>query len=123
MREVPLRTAVAGVIIPLYVDPNADWTNLASVAAQYPNVDFLVIVNPDNGTGVDSSASSYIAAIRAFPSNVYVLGYIYTGVQTTGLRPINGVAYTDTNRRPHLWPRGEHRSIRLSQDTPSTGYS
>ncbi|KAI9929631.1 hypothetical protein ASPWEDRAFT_110012 [Aspergillus wentii DTO 134E9] len=85
-------TAKANVIIPFYLYPSEGaWTPLEKLIAANKDVEFTIIINPDNGPG--SSSLPDDAFITEVPkltahSNALVLGYVPTG---TGSRDISEV--------------------------------
>src|SRR5580704_12978209 len=73
--------AATQIIVPLYAYPtDQEWSIVQSSLAEYPNIDFLLIINPSNGpetSNPNSDWTSGIAKLRAH-SNVHILGYIDT---------------------------------------------
>jgi hypothetical protein len=66
----------AGVVIPLYNEPDSTWTTIVNVHAEYPNVPIIAVVNPDNGPG-SSKDSTFLAGIQQLQAGgVKVLGYV-----------------------------------------------
>lgn len=68
----------------MYIDPGTSgvaWTPVYSAAAQYTNVAFTVIINPDNGpdTGSTTPDPSYMVGLQKLSSypNIQVLGYVH----------------------------------------------
>jgi Spherulation-specific family 4 len=69
------------VLLPLYSDPSSsEWSSVESTLANYPNVDFILIINPDNGPGssLSSDWANAVSALKSY-SNALVVGYVDTG--------------------------------------------
>jgi Spherulation-specific family 4 len=67
-----------GIVVPMYMDPNANWTLLEEAKQAYPSVPVLAIINPSNGSGT-SFNSSYATGIKQMQaSGIVVLGYVDT---------------------------------------------
>ncbi|KAI9933182.1 hypothetical protein MW887_007653 [Aspergillus wentii] len=68
-------------IIPYYVDPSdGGWTPLEKLVSSHGNVNFTVIINPENGPGSIPPSEGWLAAVprlNAF-SNILVIGYVRT---------------------------------------------
>ena len=69
------------ILIPLYIYPSADsWGPLFSAVMSHPSLDFVTIVNPDNGPGCTSLPDqNYMKSLRKLSSfsNVTIVGYVY----------------------------------------------
>lgn len=73
----------AQVVLPLYSAPgSSEWSGLESALGTYPDLEFIVIINPSNGPGssLASDGSDWQSALATLNSynNVMVLGYVYT---------------------------------------------
>ncbi|KAK4555093.1 hypothetical protein LTR86_007859 [Recurvomyces mirabilis] len=69
------------VLLPLYIWPTANsWQPLFDAAKAYPDVQFQVIVNPNDGPGTGCPSSDYATAMATLNShsNIQALGYIHT---------------------------------------------
>src|ERR1700694_2662492 len=69
------------IILPLYSwagDP--EWTTVSSSVAEYPGIQFLIIINPSSGPGSSNPDSEWTTAVEHLKnnSNVEVIGYIHT---------------------------------------------
>ena len=73
-----LQVSSGGIIIPLYTAPGPDWDSVAQAKQQFPNLPFIVIVNPDNGPGTSQrfDFASGIGSLKGV--GVSVFGYVYT---------------------------------------------
>ncbi|KAL2812288.1 Spherulation-specific family 4 [Aspergillus granulosus] len=74
----------SGVMFPLYIYPesNSTWGPLYEAILAHPELEFLVIVNPQSGPGDSSSPDeAYQQAIRQLDTypNVQKVGYVRTG--------------------------------------------
>ncbi|KKK15244.1 hypothetical protein ARAM_005025 [Aspergillus rambellii] len=81
------------VLFPLYIYPksNATWGPLYEAALAHPELDFVVVVNPQSGPGSSSSPSSeYAAAVRQLStySNVQKVGYVRTSYATRNITEV-----------------------------------
>ncbi|KAH2780157.1 hypothetical protein KXW01_005652 [Aspergillus fumigatus] len=71
----------SGVLVPLYIYPlsTTTWAPLYDAITAHPDLDFLVVVNPNSGPGdLPSPNKDYareVPKLNAFP-NVYTVGYI-----------------------------------------------
>ncbi|KAK0615098.1 Spherulation-specific family 4, partial [Bombardia bombarda] len=69
------------VLVPLYIYPTAEsWEPLFSSARLHTGLDFVVVVNPNNGPGCHPTPDdNYMTALQRLSQlpNVKVLGYIY----------------------------------------------
>jgi hypothetical protein len=80
----PPHANTRGVYVPLYSLFSASGTDntgvVVNVAAQYPNMRFIVAINPNNGPGtsVRSDVANAIGRLVAAP-NIRVIGYLPTG--------------------------------------------
>ena len=80
-----LAQAATQVILPLYAYPtDSEWTIVESSLAEYPAIDFLIIINPSNGPETSSPNSDWQTGITKLKSygNCQIIGYIPT--QDTG---------------------------------------
>jgi hypothetical protein len=69
------------VILPLYSwAGNPEWAVVASSLAEYPSIDFLIIINPSSGPGSSSPDSVWTNAITKLKSysNAQIIGYVRT---------------------------------------------
>lgn len=75
------------IILPLYLYPGdsaSAWNGVTSIIASHPEVQWLVIVNPNSGPGTtassptDPSIISGIAKLNSY-ANVQTIGYVLTG--------------------------------------------
>ena len=75
----------SGIIIPPYFDPNSSWDYLIQLFSEFSKVPMIVIVNPENGLGLNysQSYSNYTSTMEK--SGITVLGYIYTSYGTRSL--------------------------------------
>ena len=77
------------IIVPLYIYPlKAAWEPLVNAARAHPKVQFLAVINPNNGPGQSTLPdSSYLAALRELNEipNIQPLGYVFC---TYGKRPL-----------------------------------
>lgn len=82
---VSLAQAATQVILPLYAYPTeSEWTIVESSLAEYPAMDFLIIINPSNGPETSSPNSDWQTGITKLKSysNCQIIGYVAT--QDTG---------------------------------------
>ena len=86
LRSIGLFTVLAtraitalDVILPMYSYPtNSEWSGVEAALANYPGVQFILIINPDNGPGqLTSEWSSAVSTLKTY-SNALVVGYIDT---------------------------------------------
>ena len=71
-------TGSTGVMVPLYVYPGSDWTQVIQIKNAHPSVPIVAIINPNSGPG-SSSDSNYLSGIQQLQAaGVKVLGYVYT---------------------------------------------
>ncbi|KAL8670483.1 MAG: hypothetical protein Q9168_004982 [Polycauliona sp. 1 TL-2023] len=82
---VSVSTAI-DVLLPLYLYPGQDasaWSNVFSTISSHSNVQFQVVVNPNNGPGTKSALTdeNHIAGITKLNgfANVRTIGYVLTG--------------------------------------------
>lgn len=73
------------ILLPLYLYPGTSasaWNNVTAAIAAYPNVQWLIIVNPNSGPGTTGypTDQNYITGIAKLNSykNVQTLGYVDT---------------------------------------------
>ncbi|KAG9251736.1 Spherulation-specific family 4 [Emericellopsis atlantica] len=80
--------ALQHIIVPLYIYPEEEaWAPLAAAARRHANINFLAIINPNNGPGAGPLPdASYRASLRRLQSisNIQLLGYVHC---TYGRRP------------------------------------
>ncbi|MDE2026330.1 MAG: spherulation-specific family 4 protein [Patescibacteria group bacterium] len=68
----------AGLLIPLYSDPDRSWSELAMTRISSPSIRVLAVINPRNGPGSDID-SKYVMGVRQLrASGIDVLGYVHT---------------------------------------------
>jgi hypothetical protein len=72
--SVPL----AGVIVPLYVDPGPAWNTLIQDKEAYAAVPVVAIINPDSGPGAQADPSYSTAIQQLQAAGITVYGYVYT---------------------------------------------
>lgn len=69
------------ILVPLYIYPTStSWSSLFSAARSHPGLQFIAVVNPNNGPGSAPSPDiNYTAALRELStlSNIRILGYIF----------------------------------------------
>lgn len=73
--------AATKVILPLYSYPtDPEWATVESSVVQYPNMDFIFIINPDSGPGPATPEQAFVTGVTKLKSynNVKVIGYINT---------------------------------------------
>jgi hypothetical protein len=73
--------AVTNAILPLYSYPtDPEWATVESSVVQYPNIDFILIINPDSGPGPATPEQAFVTGVTKLKSydNVKVIGYINT---------------------------------------------
>jgi len=84
--------ALQHIIVPLYIYPvEQAWEPLAAAAKRHANINFLVIINPNNGPGAEPLPDgSYTASLHHLQriSNIQLLGYVHC---TYGRRPLQDV--------------------------------
>jgi len=78
-----LRTELPGLLIPLYIYPtdaynNSTYNGLANLKRTYPNVPFLIVLNPSNGPGAVEDGNYTLAINMLRAVGMFVLGYVYT---------------------------------------------
>jgi Spherulation-specific family 4 len=69
------------IIVPLYSYPtDPEWATFEASVAQYPALDFLVVINPNNGPGSATPDPDFVTGITQLGSypNVNIVGYILT---------------------------------------------
>ncbi|KAI6779501.1 Spherulin-like protein [Emericellopsis cladophorae] len=84
--------ALQHIIVPLYIYPEERaWAPLAAAARRHANINFLVIINPNNGPGEgplpDGSYTASLHQLQSIP-NIQLLGYVHC---TYGRRPLEDV--------------------------------
>lgn len=80
-----------GVIIPLYTDPGASWTEVIQAKQNYPSVPIIAIINPNSGPG-NSQQSDYVSGITNLENaGVTVIGYVATGYGTSSYSKVSNV--------------------------------
>ncbi|KAK0707731.1 Spherulation-specific family 4, partial [Lasiosphaeris hirsuta] len=69
------------ILVPLYIYPTPiSWSPLFCAARSHPGLQFIAVVNPNNGPGsAPAPDTNYVAALRELStlSNIKILGYIY----------------------------------------------
>lgn len=69
------------ILVPLYIYPTpVSWEPLFLAAKSFPDLDFLVIVNPGNGPGPDALPdANYLTALATLSAlpNAKVIGYVH----------------------------------------------
>ena len=69
---------MAGLMIPLYMDPNSDWDLVVSIQKIYPALPIVAIINPNSGPGT-AQDPLYVAGIKKLLDvGVTVVGYDHT---------------------------------------------
>lgn len=87
-KSVQLEKRETGIIIPLYFDSNTSWNEVINLRKEFSNIPMIVIINRDNGSGNNYSAT-YSYWVKQFESsNIEVVGYIFTSY---GGRPVESV--------------------------------
>jgi hypothetical protein len=79
------------IIVPLYSYPTEpEWATLEASVTQYPNLNFLVVINPDSGPGGSTPEQDFVTGVTMLKSypNVQVVGYVLTSYNQ---RDINDV--------------------------------
>jgi hypothetical protein len=80
------------IIVPLYSYPtDPEWATFESSVAQYPALDFLVVINPSNGPGSATPDPDFVTGINKLKSypNVNIIGYILTSYGAEDLSDIS----------------------------------
>lgn len=123
------------VLVPLYIYPAADsWQPFFSAAEAHRDLDFLVVVNPNNGPGSsplpDSNYIDNLARLSCLP-NTTILGYVYCGYGSRPLAELEkdiGVyrGWTDQCARSEPRPQGTSSPlVRIDgiffDEAPATG--
>ncbi len=67
------------ILVPLYSGNVSQFWEILNLSITYKNVDFSVIINPDNGSGESFNYTYYEWVKRLESSGVTVFGYVYTG--------------------------------------------
>ena len=67
-----------GLLVPLYMAPNTDWTTLITIKNKYPNLPIIAIINPSSGPGTSSSSTFVTEIAKLKAAKITVLGYIDT---------------------------------------------
>lgn len=111
--------------IPLYIYPfhwveNNEWEQVADLVAAYPDVEFILKVNPESGPGSsqnsDFTTGFGILSAGNNPLHMKIIGYVYTSY---GSRPIADVK-TDIDRYVS-WYGQYIRGIFLDEMEDDTG--
>ncbi|CAG8959326.1 hypothetical protein HYFRA_00013096 [Hymenoscyphus fraxineus] len=105
----------SAVLIPLYIYPLPHaWTPLYEAISTYPNVTFVVIINPHNGPGAssqpDAAYSRELGKLSVF-ANVRLVGYVRVNYCERNLAEV----HEDINKYAG-WSK---TAIRSSSPTPS----
>jgi spherulation-specific family 4 protein len=92
IRGANATTAPTGIIVPLYAYPtDGAWDAVVQAKSAYPNVPFVVVINPDSGSGT-SPDPNYAAGVKNLQAaGVVVLGYVPTGYATKPSSAISNV--------------------------------
>ncbi|KAK0667291.1 Spherulation-specific family 4 [Cercophora samala] len=82
------------ILVPLYIypDPGA-WEPLLLAARRHPDLQFIVVVNPNNGPGEgDKPDENYVAVLTQLRDvqNVRLVGYVYCSYGKRGLGEMGG---------------------------------
>ncbi len=85
------------VLIPLYSGNSAQWQEILNLHAEYKNVGFYVIVNPDNGSGNASNATYASWIDRSEAAGITVLGYVFTSYGNRSISSIEDEVSNYTN--------------------------
>ncbi|KAK4173724.1 Spherulation-specific family 4 [Triangularia setosa] len=90
------------ILVPLYIypDPGA-WAPLIQAAHHYPNLQFIVVVNPNNGPGDgEKPDENYVSVLHQLRdlSNVRLIGYVYCSYGKRNLEEMGGDV-----RRYQVW--------------------
>lgn len=67
-----------GLLIPLYTEPGSSWSEIESAKATYPSVNFIVVINPNDGPGASYSSTWASAITQMQNAGVTVIGYTPT---------------------------------------------
>ena len=67
------------ILIPLYIYPNENWTNLIEIQKRHPNAEIVAIINPSEHGHFREKDEEYAKGIRELTNaNIKVIGYVYT---------------------------------------------
>ena len=73
-----LASAVTGILVPLYADPDSTWDDLVAAKNAHPSVPIVAIINPNNGPG-NATIARYVSGIQNLTSSgISVMGYVHT---------------------------------------------
>ncbi|GAB1196845.1 hypothetical protein APSETT444_006123 [Aspergillus pseudonomiae] len=102
-------TSKAKVMIPYYLYPSTGaWTPLEELILANPDVQFTIIINPDNGPGSNTpSDTNFLTAVPrlASYSNALVLGYVSTQKGTRDISEVEQDIQTYAS-----WPSASGKS-------------
>ena len=79
---------MAGLMIPLYMDPNSDWDLVVSIQKTYPSLPIVAIINPNSGPGTFQDPLYVTGIKKLLDAGVIVVGYDHTSY---GARSITDV--------------------------------
>jgi hypothetical protein len=95
----PLIEGSTGIMVALYFDPQfLLWDSLIDLKNQYPNVNVLAVINPNNGPGNIKDTTYYTEVLKLQSAGITVLGYTFTNY---GQRDID-LIFQDINKYT-LW--------------------
>ena len=95
----PLIEGSTGIMVALYFDPQfLLWDSLIDLKNQYPNVNVLTVINPNNGPGNIKDTTYYTEVLKLQSAGITVLGYTFTNY---GQRDID-LIFQDINKYT-LW--------------------
>ncbi|HEY6588321.1 MAG TPA: spherulation-specific family 4 protein [Nitrososphaeraceae archaeon] len=95
----PLIEGSTGIMVALYFDPQfLLWDSLIDLKNQYPNVNVLAVINPNNGPGNFKDTTYYTEVLKLQSARITVLGYTFTNY---GQRDID-LIFQDINKYT-LW--------------------
>ena len=95
----PLIEGSTGIMVALYFDPQfLLWDSLIDLKNQYPNVNVLTVINPNNGPGKIKDTTYYTEVLKLQSAGITVLGYTFTNY---GQRDID-LIFQDINKYT-LW--------------------
>ncbi len=106
--SLPATATNLKVLIPFYNNPSLtpnSWDELLRVARANPSVNLSVIINPDNGPGIDSN-NDYKTRLQALDAaGVEVLGYVSTGYGACFSLPTTNICPSSTFNPAVATPR------------------
>ena len=75
----PLIEGSTGIMVALYFDPQfLLWDSLIDLKNQYPNVNVLTVINPNNGPGNIKNITYATEVLKLQSAGITVLGYTFT---------------------------------------------